>query len=97
MTVYTTLTLGACPSDLDAKAMTADRKQGTYTCRHCGRTWQDERIKTADRVQFSGPAHNQFPPQYWKIATLASGARSAYNASMQNVSNGNKPRKDEQL
>lgn len=60
------LTLRACPNDLDAAGMTYDKPSGTYSCRHCGNSWHDERIKTAGKVTFSGAARYQKPPQYWR-------------------------------
>lgn len=61
------ITLRACPDDLDAAGMTYDKQSGVYTCLHCFRSWQDERIKTAGKVQFSGIARYQKPPQFWKV------------------------------
>ena len=49
-----TITLKACPQCLDDKAMHANRKEKTYTCETCGRTWKDERLVVGARVIFTG-------------------------------------------
>ena len=48
------VTIKACPQCVDDKAMQANRKEKTYTCRVCGRTWRDERLEIGCRVIFTG-------------------------------------------
>lgn len=54
--MHDAITLKACPSCLDDKAMKADRKSQTYQCLRCGRTWRDERLRVGMRVTFLGVA-----------------------------------------
>ena len=52
------IAIKACPQCVDDKAMIANRKQHTYTCRCCGRTWNDERIVKGAQVVFTGVARS---------------------------------------
>jgi len=48
------LILKSCPQCVNDKSMKADRKNKTYTCNTCGRTWRDERLRVGQRVIFTG-------------------------------------------
>jgi len=68
----TRIHLKACPQCVNDKAMKADRKAHTYTCRHCGRTWRDERIQPGTIIIFLGVARSTWNNEIDNPVTIRS-------------------------